>query len=173
MTQLIALLLAGVLFAPSVQNPSQAVESPNCSRDASCRVSHETLQGTWRVNVTLVNCKTGAFLRGPFLSLLTFADGGTMTETTSNPSFYPAVRSPGHGVWRRQDRAKYGASTIALITQSGVLTEIQVINQTIELQPGADEFRTLTASVHFSKPDGTPLPVSGCASAVGKRFELM
>ena len=41
------------------------------------------LVGTWQVKVTLQNCSTGVQIGMPFDSLLTFADGGTLTETRS------------------------------------------------------------------------------------------
>jgi len=53
------------------------------------------LGGTWRVEVTLRDCNTGAPLGSPFRSLLSFARGGTMTETTAR--FSPALRGPGQG----------------------------------------------------------------------------
>ena len=40
---------------------------------------------------TQINCQTHAPLGPPFLSLLTFNSEGTMTETTSNPHFYPSL----------------------------------------------------------------------------------
>src|ERR1700761_1183267 len=47
------------------------------------------LVGTWQVSVTLQNCQTKAPIGAPFNSLLTFADGGTMTESTANAMFFP------------------------------------------------------------------------------------
>ena len=55
------------------------------------------LEGTWSFQVTLRDCSSGAPLGVPFYSLLTFNEGGTMTETTANAMFYPAERGPGHG----------------------------------------------------------------------------
>src|SRR5260370_41655439 len=55
------------------------------------------LEGTWRLQVTVRDCQTGAAQR-TFPALFTFAKGGTLTETTAGQS--PALSSPGHGVWR-------------------------------------------------------------------------
>ncbi|MGI8734915.1 MAG: hypothetical protein ACR2LM_16635, partial [Pyrinomonadaceae bacterium] len=55
------------------------------------------LVGTWLVQVTVRNCATGVPLAS-FPSLLTYAQGGTMIETTS--SIRPAQKTPGLGVWR-------------------------------------------------------------------------
>jgi hypothetical protein len=126
------------------------------------------LEGTWSVQVTQHDCSTGAPLGVPFLSLLTFARGGTMTETTSNPLFYPAVRGPGHGVWQHLND-RYQASSIALITLNGVLTQEQIIRQTIHMGNDPNLFQTTAASVEFYTPDGT-LVRKGCATAQGTRF---
>ncbi len=128
------------------------------------------LQGTWVVTVTQHDCTSGAQIGSPFLSLLTFNRGGTMTETTSNPMFYPSERGPGHGVWRETERHSYHASTIALITLNGALTTIQTINQSIEIGSDPDKFETTKASVQFFTPAGT-LIRSGCAVASGARYK--
>jgi len=128
------------------------------------------LAGTWQVQVTLRNCQSGAPIGAPFYSLLTFADGGTLTESTANPLFYPAVRGPGQGVWSRNRHGKqYSASSIAFITMNGGLVKTQKITQTIDMGPGQDDFVTPHATVEFFDPVGNLLN-SGCATAMGKRF---
>ena len=129
-----------------------------------------TLRGTWVVTVTQRDCTSGAQLSPPFLSLLTFNKGGTMTEATSNPMFFPSERGPGHGVWRAAGHRQYSASTIALITLNGTLTTVQTITQTIEIGSDPDTFQTTKATVDFLTPGGT-LIRSGCATASGARFQ--
>lgn len=128
------------------------------------------VQGTWTVTVQTRDCQTGVALGNPFLSLLTFADGGTMTETTSNPNFYPNDRGPGHGVWFATGWNSYNASSTAFITSSGQLVETQVITQSIAMDDDPDTFQTVKASVQFFDPNGNLLR-SGCATAVGQRFK--
>ena len=132
------------------------------------------LAGTWVVQIQLHVCATGANVGGPFLSLLTFDRGGTMTETTSNSTFYPAVRGPGHGMWKETASSggtrTYTSSQLALITSEGVLTEEQAIRQTITMGSDPDTFVTPSASVSFYSPDGTLLK-EGCATATGGRLE--
>ena len=51
-----------------------------------------------------------------FSALLTFAKGGTMTGTTTNPSFAIGQRSPDHGIWFRDAAPHtYRASSVALL----------------------------------------------------------
>jgi hypothetical protein len=134
----------------------------------------EGLVGTWVVQVQLHNCETGATVGGPFISLLTFDRGGTMTETTSNANFYPAVRGPAHGVWKETGVAganhTYTSSQLALVTSDGVLTEGQTVRQTIVIGSDPNAFDTPSASVEFYSPD-LKLLKSGCATAKGVRFE--
>jgi len=67
----------------------------------SARGPARTVEGAWRNMVTPVNCQTGVPLAPPFRSLLTFNEGGTMSEYGITPGLTPALRSPGHGVWQR------------------------------------------------------------------------
>jgi hypothetical protein len=127
------------------------------------------LQGTWAVTVTQQDCESGTQIGNPFLSLLTFAQGGTMTESTSNPMFYPAERGPGHGIWKQVGQKTYTASSIALITLNGALTTVQTISQTIQIGDDPDAFQTTKAKVKFLAPNGAVLR-TGCAAAAGARF---
>jgi len=127
------------------------------------------LEGTWVVSVQQLNCSTKAPLGVPFESLLTFNLGGTMTETTSNPMVYPALRGPGHGVWARTGWRSYSSSLLALITLNGALAKTQKITQDIEVDNDGNAF-TSEANVYFYDPAGNLL-VSGCAAATGTRFE--
>jgi len=128
------------------------------------------LEGTWVVTVTQHDCSSGTPIGVPFESLLTFSLGGTLTETTSNPMFFPALRGPGHGVWNRTGWHTYHASSLAFITMSGALAKTQKITQTIDMGADPDSFVATDASVQFFDPAGNLL-VTGCASATGKRFE--
>ncbi|MFZ0805083.1 MAG: hypothetical protein WAN03_02820 [Candidatus Sulfotelmatobacter sp.] len=131
----------------------------------------QKLQGSWMVTIQQRDCTTGVALGNPFLSLLTFHQGGTMTETTSNPMFYPNDRGPGHGVWITTGRNAYEATSTAFVTSNGVLTSTQVITQTIAIGDNPDQFETTKASVQFFDPSGNLL-VSGCATASGQRIKL-
>ncbi len=134
----------------------------------------KSLEGTWRVQVTLVDCTTGAE-RPPFWSLVTFARGGTATDTTANQAF-PGQRTPGHGAWYRSGRHDYAAATEAFILFGPTLRPwVHRIDQEIELT-SADTFVS-KASVTFALAPGTqpdppmPLPPGPlCATALGYRF---
>jgi len=135
------------------------------------------LEGTWTFQITLRDCSSGTPLGAPFYSLLTFNQGGTMTETTANSMFFPAERGPGHGVWSHVKGGGYGdasdrryqARSLALITANGVLTQAQIIRQNIQMGNNPNTLQTTSASVEFYKPDGSLLR-KGCATAQGTRF---
>jgi hypothetical protein len=125
------------------------------------------LEGTWTVTVTVVDCQSGNPLGNPFQSLLTFGRGGTLTETTANPMFFPAERGPGHGYWNFKHHS-YNAVSTAFITSSGVLAKTQTITQNIHM--GNSDQLTSAATVQFFDPAGNVL-ASGCATAAGQRFK--
>jgi hypothetical protein len=148
-----------------------AFASAAAAHDSDDRGDSADLSGTWQFQITLHNCQTNAPIGAPFQSLLTFADGGTMTETTANSMFYPAERGPGHGVWSRgRHKGEYSASSIAFITMNGALVKTQKITQTITMGPGQDRLSTPKATVEFFDPAGNLLQ-AGCAVATAERFE--
>jgi hypothetical protein len=121
------------------------------------------LEGTWRVQVTLRVCQTGAEIR-TFPTLVTFAQGGTMTETTSAP------RGPGHGVWTRKGGHAYGAVFEAFtFNPAGVWTGTQRVTQSAELGDDPDTFNAHASSELFDA--GGALLQTDCSTAVGRRLE--
>ena len=65
------------------------------------------LEGTWVVTIQPIVCASGQDVPGvpSVTAYLTFAAGGTMTETNSNVAFEPGQRGPGHGYWERTGRS--------------------------------------------------------------------
>ena len=140
--------------------------------------SKRTLEGTWWVRVTTF---TDCVSRTPLISfsaLLTFADGGTMTGTTTNPGFAIGQRSPDHGVWaRRRAPHTFKAASVALILFTtapnfpltpGFQAGSQRLDQTIALTD-PDHFTSDAVTAFF---DATGQEYRrGCATALGQRFE--
>ena len=129
------------------------------------------LEGAWQVRITPYVCSTGVPLPPPFEfdSLVTFASGGTMTETTSNTRFMPGQRSPGLGYWERTGRTSYEAAFRAYIQFTGgnYTQGAQRVDQDIDLVD-ADHWNS-SAVVAFSDVAGAPVS-SGCMRAVGVRM---
>jgi hypothetical protein len=136
-----------------------------------------TLEGTWLVQVVpLTDCQARTPLAS-FTALLTFAHDGTMTGTTTNPSFAIGQRSPDHGVWSRANEHTYRASSLALLhfttapslpATPGFQAGGQRLDQTITV---TDDTRfTSDAVVQFFDTAGRKYR-DGCATATGRRFE--
>jgi hypothetical protein len=65
-----------------------------------------SIEGVWLMDVTFVNCATGAPVGVPtFPAVNTFHDGGTMSEHGARLS--PALRNSGQGVWKQTGRNRY------------------------------------------------------------------
>jgi len=137
------------------------------------------LVGVWNVTVQLYDCSTEAPVGKPFISRLTFNEGGTMTGSTTNPAFAVGQRSDDQGVWSVDDHA-YSAKSAAyiLFTTAPNLTSVppnpgfqagtQTITQKIEIDD-ANHF-TSDARVFFYDATGTSYR-QGCASATAERFQ--
>lgn len=167
-------LPAIVALAAALVIGSAVRASAEDDRDSSSR----TLQGTWWVQVTTF---TDCASRTPLISfsaLLTFAEGGTMTGTTTNPGFAIGQRSPDHGVWgRKRAPHSFRASSVALIlfttapnfpVTPGFQAGSQRLDQTIALTD-PDHF-TSDAVTSFFDATGQQYR-QGCATALGERFE--
>ena len=142
--------------------------------------------GRLMVRVTLRACDTNASL-GSFLSLVSFHDGGTISETTTSTAFAIGQRGPGHGVWEFEGRRTYNQRMIALINfdtapnlpgtpgfnpalpvSPGFFAGWSTVTHTLELTD-ADHARSSGTNA-FYKADGT-LYRTGCSTAVATRFE--
>jgi hypothetical protein len=168
------LALTGALILGSGQHISARPAPP------APESSHgKELQGTWRVQVQLYNCQTNAPIGKPFASLLAFADGGTLTETTSNPGFAPGQREPGLGLWSYEGRHTYTAKSVAFLLfttppnppmSPGFLAGTQTITQNIEFKDDVPDQFTSDAAIQFADSTGK-IYRSGCASAIAQRME--
>jgi hypothetical protein len=156
--------------------------SAGWSATAWSRPGDFELIGTWRVTVTQANCSTGATL-GTFQSILTFADGGTMAEDTTNSAFGPGQRGAGQGIWQYTGHRSYTTKSIAFINYSTqnpnppavppFKAGTQTIAQTIQFKDNPDAWSS-TATVQFADSTGAPYspsPVPPCVTASAQRFE--
>ena len=94
-----------------------------------------------------------------------------MSEWGIGPGSSPALRSPGHGVWHReQGWQNYSfAFTYYRYNASGVFVGSQRVTATLELGASGDKFTTRSVIEVFDANDN--LIGGGCATAVGTRFE--
>ncbi len=145
--------------------------------------ARQSIVGAWRTAVTLRNCQTGLPLAPASRGLLTFNEGGTLSEYNASPALSPAMRSPGHGVWERLREHEY--SFVFIINRydaSGVFIGTTKIRAALELGASGNVFTnnaaisasrnvfTTNAAVEiFDASDN--LIGRGCATSVGTRIE--
>jgi len=131
-------------------------------------VQESDIVGVFQTTVTQRNCQTGNPI-ATFQGLSTFNKGGTMAETSA--ALPPALRSPGHGVWRRESGfQEYSfAFTFLRFNPDGTFAGTQIIRQTATLAPGGNQYNT-TGFVEVYNASGNLLG-TGCATAVATRFE--
>lgn len=159
-------LVSALTLAGSLASAQSGPERRSESSTANTR----TIRGVWRTVVTPRNCQTD----DPFPSLaglFTFNQGGTMAEYGIGPGASPALRSPGHGVWRREHGWQdYSfAFTFYRYNASGILLGTQKITAALELFAGGDEFASRSVIEVLDLNDN--VIGTGCATAAGKRFE--
>ena len=170
-----AVALTGVLF--TVAGGSTGIASE----------SREGLEGTWNVQVTLRDCATNAPLGPPFNSLVSFHEGGTLSESAASLAFAPGQRSPGHGTWTREGRRTFLQRIVALIVfdTPANLPGTPGFNPSLPISPGFfvgwvtvthklkltdGDHATSAGTNEFYKSDGTVYR-TGCSTAIAQRFE--
>jgi hypothetical protein len=141
------------------------------------------LEGTWVVTIHPTFCTaTPAGNAGDDVpgvpgvtAYLTFARGGTMTETNSNALFEPGQRGPGHGYWERTGLTSYQFVFQAFIQFDSTLPPFrytrgyQRLDQTLELHTH-DDFTTSGTVRFFAGTSTTNPSPSGCARSTGVRL---
>jgi hypothetical protein len=171
--------LTGAAIFVAEWNTSARAKSPAAWDND--RFNGKTVEGTWSVKVTQIDCNTKAPKGPAFPSLLAFAGDGTMVEDTNNPGFAIGQRGPGVGIWSHDGHHTYLARSIAFIhfgtpgnppMVPPFKTGKQTISQTITFENDPDEF-TSEAAIEFAD-NATPTPnayLNGCATATGTRFK--
>jgi hypothetical protein len=147
---------------------ASGVRAEERSVQATQGSSAATLEGTWRVEITLLDCQTGAQVGVPFPALATFARGGTLT--TADGGMSPTARGAGHGVWwRLQGRTFAAVAENFLFAMNGALIGRQRISQQIELDGHGAEFHAWVSATATN--NAGQVLFTGCATSVGRRLD--
>jgi hypothetical protein len=155
------------LLALTVMLILQLGSSARATQSEESESQGKGLQGTWRVQLTVRDCQTGAALR-TFPALFTFDKGGTLSVTTAGQ--LPALSTTGLGVWRHTDGHAYSAVSEAFVfSTAGVWTQTHRLTRAIEIGDNKDEF-TDTVGLQIFDTNGNVI-VTGCATSAGSRFE--
>ena len=125
------------------------------------------LEGTWRAQLTIQDCVTGAVLRS-FPARFAFAKEGTLTLTTAGQP--PALNTAGLGVWRHTVGHSYSAVSEAFIFNSaGAWTSIQRLTRLIHVGLDGNTFTDIVA-LEILDTNGNVI-VTGCGTTVASRME--
>lgn len=144
-------------------------------RNAAAQSNREgTLQGTWRVQVTPINCQTGAPLPIPSFSALdSYARGGTLTEVVNTAAFQPGQVTPGLGVWSHTQANAYKAVWEVFILFDSPTGPpffkrgVQRLMRDIEVD---GDKMTFNGTSQFFDANGNVV-ANTCANGTGTRFE--
>lgn len=132
--------------------------------------SGRTIEGVWRTGVGPRDCQTDAV--GPLVirGLFTIQEGGTMSEYGIGPGSSPALRSPGHGTWKRT--RGWQEYSIAFLyyryDASGAFAGMQRVQATLQLAANGQEFTGKSVVGQYDVNDN--LVATFCVASVGTRF---
>ena len=127
-----------------------------------------SLEGTWDVQVTIINCDTGQEIRS-FASLVIFMAGGTMIESTSGTP--PALKTPGAGVWYRTTDNNYVYSFKHFnFNAQNVFIGWQIIHAEAAVDPIGNSL-TGSGTVEIYDANGV-LMATGCTRLAAARFDF-
>lgn len=134
-----------------------------------------TLKSVWYVQVTIRDCATGFALAPAVNSLVTFAAGGTLQESSGGGGFAPSQRSNGHGTWTHKGGHTYDQRFVSMINFAtapgpgpGFEAGWMKVQHTVELT-GADHIESVGTN-SFYRLNGEVYR-TGCSTATGTRFE--
>jgi hypothetical protein len=156
----IAVIALGLAASTSLvwSHDRQALPSPTA----------QTLQGTWRVTRTAVDCITGQDILS-FPAIQTFNQGGTYTGYGVPPSSDPGQGTE-YGVWGREAGSQnYSVRTVSYAyTAEGDFDGRAEITEALHLT-AANSFEG-TATIQIFDADGN-LVFTACGRRIGTRFE--
>jgi len=150
----LALTLISAFVAIAV--PAQDDHSRNAQR----------LEGVWNLQVTRVNCQTGAVL-AIFPAMHMYMRGGTMEDFGTQNS--PTLRGPGYGTWTYDSKDRYELTfQFFRFNADGTLAGRNVARQVNELSEDENSL-TQTSVAQALDVNGNVIGTN-CATATGVRF---
>ena len=146
------------------------------------QTERQGIVGAWRTAITLRNCQTGLPLGPGSRGLITFHEGGTLSEFNLGPG---QNRSPGHGVWEQRNDSPnnpFGFPNSSLVFRNfsgvfminrydatGVFIGTQKVTAAWKLSTSGDGYTTNAATEIFDANDN--LIATGCATGFGTRIK--
>jgi hypothetical protein len=107
-----SLALLSVLAGTIALTTGRVAISGGASGQQSPNSRAQQIQGAWVLHVSAHDCQTGP-PEATFQSIVTFAQGGTLTNVTTGGS--PALRTTGLGTWERAGAHEFTAATMVFL----------------------------------------------------------
>ena len=162
-----SLALLSVLAGTIALTTGRLAISGDASGQQSPNSRARQIRGAWVLHVSAHDCQTGAPVSN-FQSLVTFAQGGTLTNVTTGGS--PALRTTGLGTWEKAGGHEFTAVTMVfLFSPAGTWAATQRLTNTFELGSNRDEL-TGTTEANFFDTNGN-LTSTVCATVLGRRLD--
>ena len=161
------LALLSVLAGTMALTTGRVAIAGQAAGQQSSNSQAKQIQGAWVLQVSAHDCQTGAPVSN-FQSVVTFAQGGTLTNVTTGGS--PALRTTGLGTWEKAGGHEFTAVTMVfLFSPAGAWTATQRLANTFEIGSDPDEL-TGTTEANFFDTNGN-LTATVCATVLGRRLE--
>ncbi len=127
------------------------------------------INGAWKTRVSIVDCLTRKIVfAGPIPGLITFAAGGTISE--SGPTLPNTARGPGHGTWRRTGRNTFSETLIfQRFDVTGILLGSQEIRATVKVSDDSRTYQASDGTFEMKDNLGSTL-ATGCSSVTAERY---
>jgi hypothetical protein len=126
------------------------------------------IEGTWEVQVSIINCQTGGVIRS-FPSLTMFMQGGTVIDSTSGMP--QQLKTPGQGVWAHTTDNNYAFRFKNFnFDAANNYTGYTIIRHEANLDVSGDSY-TSSGTAETYAANGN-LIMNGCSSTVATRFGL-
>ena len=127
------------------------------------------IEGAWVVTATPRDCTTGAVLGTPVRALMTFHQGGTVSESVALLLAQPGQRTAGHGVWTQTGIATFVERVASIILfDSAIFTAGWSVSTQTNTMTDANNFSSLgdVLSYNLNREFVRRL----CSTRVGERF---
>ena len=127
-----------------------------------------TIEGVWATTATPRDCTTGAVLGPPVRALVTFHQGGTVTQSVAELLAQPGQRSIGHGVWTQSGAAFIERIATMTLFDSAIFQAGWTLSTQTSTMTDANNFSSLGDVVVYNL---NRQPVRRlCLTRVGERF---
>lgn len=127
-----------------------------------------SIEGVWAVTSTPRDCTTGAVLGAPVRALVTFHQGGTVTNSVALLLAQPGQRSSGHGVWTKVGSTIIERNATMIIFDSAIFQAGWTVDTQTNTMTDANNF-TSFGDVQFYNIN-REFVRRICSTRVGERF---